>query len=94
MSPPDETKQRVYDEHRSSPGSYKTVFGKADALQKVIGKDSEEGLVSGPFAESELRGKYHKVLLNSSGRKSKISQNRTSELWSTQPNGEPTKRFV
>ena len=27
----------------------------------------EDGLVSGPFAESELRAKYHKVLCNTLG---------------------------
>ena len=35
-------------------------------MRKGIGKDIEEGLVSAPFTLEELRGKYHKVLLNSS----------------------------
>ena len=48
------TKQRVYGEQRSFLGNYKTILGKAEALQKVIDKDLEEGLVSGPFALAEL----------------------------------------
>ena len=61
------TKQRVCDEQREFLGNYKTVVGKEEALQKAIWQDSEEGPVSGPFSESELRAKYHRVLLNSSG---------------------------
>ena len=60
-------KQRVYDEQRLFLGNYKTAPCKEEDLQKVIDKDSEEGLVSGPFAEAELRAKYPQVLLNSSG---------------------------
>ena len=41
-----EAKQRVYGEQRSFLVNYKTVIGKEEALQKVIGEDSEEGLVS------------------------------------------------
>ena len=37
------------------------------ALQKAIDEGSDEGLVSGHFAESELRTKYPQVLLNSLG---------------------------
>ena len=48
-------------------GNYKTVLGKAAALQKAIDKDLAEGLVSGPFPESEVLAKYHRVLLNSLG---------------------------
>ena len=66
-SPPWETKQRVYDEQRRFLGNYKTVLGKEAALQKATDKDLEEGLVSGRFAWSELKEKYHKVLLNSLG---------------------------
>ena len=40
---------------------------KRETLQKAIDKDSDGGLVSGPFTEPELRGKYNKVLLNSLG---------------------------
>ena len=36
-------------------------------MRKVIGKDLDEGLVSGPFALEELYSKYRKVLLNSLG---------------------------
>ena len=46
---PGKTKQRVYD-RRNFLGNYKTVLGKEEALQKVIGEDIEEGLVSGPFS--------------------------------------------
>ena len=65
---PGKTKRRVYDEQRRFLGNYKTVLGKGDAAQKAIGKDLDGCLASGPFAESELRDKYHKVLLNSLGR--------------------------
>ena len=61
-SPPCETRQRVYGEQRSLLGNYKTGLGKEEALRKVIGKDSEEGLVSGPFALEELHSKRPKVL--------------------------------
>ena len=44
-----ETKQRVYDNARDFLGNYKTVIGKEDALQKAIGEDLKEGLVSGNF---------------------------------------------
>ena len=50
-----ETKQRVYDEQRELVGNYKTVLCKEEPLQKVIEKDSEEGLVSGDSPESEFR---------------------------------------
>ena len=60
-------KHRVYDEQREFLGNYKTVLGKEEALQKVIGEELGEGLVSVPFAESELRAKYPRVLLNSLG---------------------------
>ena len=46
-------KQRVCDAAREFLGDYKTVLGKEDALQKVIGEDAEDGLVSAPFSESE-----------------------------------------
>ena len=46
---PGETKQRIYDDPREFRGNYKTVPGKEEALRKVIDKDLEEGLVSGPF---------------------------------------------
>ena len=36
-------------------------------MRKVIDKDLEEGLVSGPFTLEQLRDKYHKVLLNPLG---------------------------
>ena len=49
------------------------------------------GLVSGPSAESELRGKYPKVPLNSLGSEIKTLQNRTSEHWPTQPKGADQK---
>ena len=87
------TKRRVYGEHRRFEDNYKTVLGKEDALQKGIGKELEGCQVSGPSAESELKAKNPKVLLNSSGAESKISQSRASELWSTQPKGAPRKRF-
>ena len=58
------TKQRVYDERRQFLGNYKTVVGKEEALQRVIGEDSQEGLLPGPFSEPELRHRYPKVLLN------------------------------
>ena len=75
---PDKTTQRVYDDRRNFLGNYKTVLGKEEALQRVIGKDLEEGLVSGPFSLEQLLAKYPKVLLNSLGAgKSKISQNQT-----------------
>ena len=48
-------------------GNYKTALGKEGDFGKVIDKDSAGGLVSGPFAESELRANYHQVLLNSLG---------------------------
>ena len=51
---PGKTKQRVYDDRRSFLGNYKTVLGKEEALQKVIDKDLEEGLVSGPFSLERL----------------------------------------
>ena len=44
------TKQRAYDEQRECLGNYKTVLFKEEALQKVIDKGLEEGLVSGPFS--------------------------------------------
>ena len=43
------TKQRIYDDPREFLGNCKTVLGKEEALQKVIGKDLGGGLVSGPF---------------------------------------------
>ena len=61
------TKQRVYDDQRSFLCNYKTVVCKEEALQKVIDKDLEEGLVSGPFSLEQLYSKYPKVLLNSLG---------------------------
>ena len=64
---PVEVKQRECDEQREFLGNYKTSLCKEEALQKVIGGDLEDGLVSGPFSESELRGKYPRVVLNSSG---------------------------
>ena len=42
-------KQRFYEDQRNFLGNYKTVLGKEEALQKVTGKDLEEGRVSGPF---------------------------------------------
>ena len=67
-SPPHgKTKHRVYDEQRRFLVNYETVLGKEEALQKAIGEDLGAGLASGPFAESELRAKYHKVLLISIG---------------------------
>ena len=48
-------------------GNYKTALGKEEALQKVIGKDLEEGLVSGPYSLEQLSSKYPKALLNSLG---------------------------
>ena len=64
---PGKTKQRIYDDPREFLGNYKTVLGKEEALQKVIDKDLEEGLVSGPFSWEQLSIKYPKVLLNSLG---------------------------
>ena len=61
------TKQRVYDEQRQFVGNYKTVVCKGAALQMGIIEDLEDGLASGTFAESELMGKYRKVLLNRLG---------------------------
>ena len=55
-SPPVELKQRVYDDPREFLGNYKTVLGKEEALQKVIEKDLEEGLASGPFSLEQLLG--------------------------------------
>ena len=43
------------------------MLGKEEALQKVIDKDLEEGLVPGPFSWEQLSTKYPKVLLNSLG---------------------------
>ena len=62
-----EMKQRLYDDRMQLLGNYKTVLSKEDALQKAICKDLEEGLVSGPFSETGILGKYPKVLLNSTG---------------------------
>ena len=64
---PGKTKQSVYDDRRSFLGNYKTVLGKEEALQKVIDKDLEEGLLSGSFSLEQLYSKYPKVLLNSLG---------------------------
>ena len=47
----------------------------------------DEGLVSGPVAESELIDKYDKVLLNSLWAEIKDLANWASELWPVQPNG-------
>ena len=87
------TKHRVYGEQRRFLGNYETVLGKEGALQKVTDKDFEGCLVSGPFAEADLKAKYPKVLLNSLG-VPKISQSRTSELWSAKLKGAPPKRLV
>ena len=51
-------KQRVYDDPMGFLGNYKTVLGKEEALQKVIAKDLEEGLVLGPFSLEQLSTKY------------------------------------
>ena len=59
------THQRAYDGGRHLLGNYKTVVCNEEALQWVAEEDSEDGLVSDPFSESELRSKYPKVLLNS-----------------------------
>ena len=78
--------------------NYKTVLCKEEALQKVIAKDPEEGLASGPFSESELRGggKHPKVLLILRGRGwgSKIPQNQMSEHLPMQRREAPTDTFV
>ena len=55
MPPHGKTKHRVFDERREFLGNYKTVLGKEEALRKATGEDLEEGLVSRPFSESELR---------------------------------------
>ena len=41
----------------------KLSYVRGGSLQKVIDKVSNEGLLPGPFADPELRAKYHKVLL-------------------------------
>ena len=64
---PGETKQRVYFDHRQFGGNYKTFIGKGWPLQMVIGGYLKEGLLPVPFADSELRGKYQKALLNPLG---------------------------
>ena len=57
--------------NRSFLGNYKTGIGKEDALQKAIYKDLEEGMLSGPFTESELMGDTAKCYYILYGRKSK-----------------------
>ena len=59
------TKQRIYDDQRQFLGNYKIAVVKEEVLQIVIGGDLEDGLVSGPFSESELTGQYPEALLNS-----------------------------
>ena len=43
------TKQRDYGEERAFLGNYETVIGKEEALQKSIGGDLREAVVSAPL---------------------------------------------
>ena len=62
-----EVKQRLYDEQRQFLRNYKTFLRKEEALRKATGDDLEEGLVSGPCAESGLSGEWPRFLLNPLG---------------------------
>ena len=80
-----------YDEQRDFLGGYKTVLGKG-GLQKVIGNDSVDGLISGPFSESELRrNPPPQVLLGSLGAEVKdLTRPDVRTLADAAQEGEPT----